>query len=326
MFDDVLKSFDGANVLVTGGTGMIGRQIVDMTHQAGAHVQSVSLDCIEPNSEIKYITGDLTNLGFCKSITRDMDFVFHLAGIGGSSQVTIKQPASFFVPMIMINTNVIEASRLNRVPNLVYASSIGAYAPAEILKEDEDPNILPMDLYPGLSKRMGEYQIESYRIQYGLKNYSSARVANCFSSDTDVLTPDGIKNIKNIVCGDMIYTLNPENYNIEICKVVKTIEAKTNRIVNISGKAVDWRITPDHNVFVSTNKNKHKLIEIPISFSPRSFTEGKKITWRDGVKHIYYLVKYRFMPKISLVMTAILTLKATRQGSSAMSSGNSRHG
>jgi len=42
-------------------------------------------------------------------------------------------------------------------------------------------------------------------------------------------------------------------------------------------------------------KKGHKIIEVPIGYRPRPFTEGKKITWKDGVKAMFYLVKYRFV-------------------------------
>jgi len=41
-------------------------------------------------------------------------------------------------------------------------------------------------------------------------------------------------------------------------------------------------------------KGNHKIKEVPISYDCRSFDEGKKITWRDGVKALYVLLKYRF--------------------------------
>lgn len=37
-----------------------------------------------------------------------------------------------------------------------------------------------------------------------------------------------------------------------------------------------------------------KIIEVPVVFKPRDFSAGKKITWRDGIKALWYLVKYRF--------------------------------
>lgn len=42
-------------------------------------------------------------------------------------------------------------------------------------------------------------------------------------------------------------------------------------------------------------KKGHKVIEVPISYAGRTFSEGKKIKpFKDGMKAIYYLLKYRF--------------------------------
>ena len=40
-------------------------------------------------------------------------------------------------------------------------------------------------------------------------------------------------------------------------------------------------------------KNGFKIKEIPINYYPRSWEEGKKINWKDGIKAIYYLIKCR---------------------------------
>lgn len=37
----------------------------------------------------------------------------------------------------------------------------------------------------------------------------------------------------------------------------------------------------------------YKIIEVPISYSPRTVSEGKKINWRDGLRAVYMLVKSR---------------------------------
>ena len=39
----------------------------------------------------------------------------------------------------------------------------------------------------------------------------------------------------------------------------------------------------------------YKIPEVPISYYPRSISEGKKINWKDGVEAIWVLVKYRFV-------------------------------
>jgi len=41
-------------------------------------------------------------------------------------------------------------------------------------------------------------------------------------------------------------------------------------------------------------KKGYKIIEVPISYNGRTFDEGKKINWRDGVEAIWTLIKYRF--------------------------------
>lgn len=177
---DVLKSFAGSRVLVTGGTGLIGRQIVDLLVQGGAAVKTVSLDKIGVNDKAEHCVADLSNFSLCMDITHRVDYVFHVAGVKGSIQVTKEKPASFFVPLLQMNTNILEAARLNNVKKLVYTSSIGAYASAEIFKEGENEEGPPMDEFPGLAKRVAEQQIKAYRIQYGLKDFSIVRPANVY--------------------------------------------------------------------------------------------------------------------------------------------------
>jgi glycosyltransferase involved in cell wall biosynthesis len=43
-------------------------------------------------------------------------------------------------------------------------------------------------------------------------------------------------------------------------------------------------------------KRGHRIYEVPISYTGREFTEGKKINpWRDGLKAVWTLIKYRFV-------------------------------
>jgi GDP-L-fucose synthase len=197
--EDVLKSFARRNVLVTGGTGMIGRQIVDILCDVDANVKSVSLDRIVTNEKAEHVYGDLTEFGFCKEMTADMDFVFHVAGIKGSIEVTKTKPASFFVPLVMFNTNVLEACRLNKVERIVYTSSIGAYSSAEVFKEDQNPDGPPMDMFPGWAKRMAELQIRAYKIQYGLENFAVVRPCNVYGPG-DNFDPENAMVIPTLMC------------------------------------------------------------------------------------------------------------------------------
>ena len=39
---------------------------------------------------------------------------------------------------------------------------------------------------------------------------------------------------------------------------------------------------------------KVRIVEVPISYNPRSYAEGKKISWRDGAAAVWHIIKFRF--------------------------------
>lgn len=41
-------------------------------------------------------------------------------------------------------------------------------------------------------------------------------------------------------------------------------------------------------------KKNFRIYEVPISYNGRDYSEGKKITWKDGVAAIWYIFKFRF--------------------------------
>lgn len=53
-----------------------------------------------------------------------------------------------------------------------------------------------------------------------------------------------------------------------------------------------------------------KIEEVPISYNPRSATEGKKIRHADGWQAIWTLVRYRFLPQSSFLKTSLNPAKA----------------
>ena len=61
-------------------------------------------------------------------------------------------------------------------------------------------------------------------------------------------------------------------------------------IKNLSLTANRFDIEPEITAKVL---KKYKIIEVPISYSGRSFKDGKKISWKDGIMAVYTLVKYR---------------------------------
>ena len=179
--ESVLKSFEGKRCLVTGGTGLIGRQVVELLSEVGAQVDVVSLDYIDlglPGVEV--YMADLRNNKECLDLVGGCDFCFHLAGIKGGVDITAKSPATVFVPYLQFNTNILEACRIKKVGKVVYTSTIGAYPSKEIFVENEIVDGLPMDRAAGWAKRMTELQIQFYKEEYGLRNFIAVRPANVY--------------------------------------------------------------------------------------------------------------------------------------------------
>jgi len=175
--------FNNQKVLVTGGAGMIGRQLVNLLIEKGAQVTVADLN--EPNdlpSEVKFTKANLLYFDQCQNICQDQDYVFNLVGIKCSPKVTMEQPADIMGPMMQFNTNMLEAAMKANVKWYLYTSTVGVYTPAEVFYEDDvwkgSPS--PNDWYGGWAKRMGELQCEAYQKQYGEGKCSIVRPANVY--------------------------------------------------------------------------------------------------------------------------------------------------
>lgn len=202
--DSINKHLINKNILVTGGTGLIGRQVVDILCNANANVKIVSLDNIKINNKAEHIIGDITDFKFCKDITKDINYVFHLAGVKGSADISEKKLASHFVPTLMMNTNILEACRINKVRKIVYTSSIGAYSNTDIFRESNYCiDSIPMD-FAGWSKRMAELQIYAYKVQYDLNNFSIVRPCNVYGPG-DNFDPSNAMVIPSLMYGILVY-------------------------------------------------------------------------------------------------------------------------
>jgi len=80
-------------------------------------------------------------------------------------------------------------------------------------------------------------------------------IMNCFTPDTDVLTPDGVRNIRELAVGDEVYSLDPETEEMEVKPVAETHEYPDYRgeLVDIETSKMDFRVTPNHRMLVRKN-------------------------------------------------------------------------
>lgn len=83
--------------------------------------------------------------------------------------------------------------------------------------------------------------------------------------------------------------------DMETCyKVIKTEYLK-----KIKLQERGFGFEPEITVKLSKlmNKDRLKFYETSISYNGRTYEEGKKITWKDGLRAIYCLIKYAFFSK-----------------------------
>jgi len=64
--------------------------------------------------------------------------------------------------------------------------------------------------------------------------------------------------------------------------VIKDIQIKSNR----------FGVEPELTAKIA--KKKVRIYEVPISYHGRDYSEGKKITWRDGIAAIFHIIRFRF--------------------------------
>ncbi|MBI3723773.1 NAD-dependent epimerase/dehydratase family protein [bacterium] len=175
--------FRGKRVLVAGGTGLIGRPLVELLVERGARVTIASLDDpsrAHPAATFRRV--DLLSFPNCLEVCEGQEIVFNLLGVKGSPAVTTTRPASFFVPTLTLDTNLMEAARQCGAERFLFASSVAVYSPAAVFHEDDVWTSFPSpnDRFAGWAKRIGELQAEAYRIEFGWEKIAIVRPANVY--------------------------------------------------------------------------------------------------------------------------------------------------
>ena len=268
-----MSFYTNRNVLVTGGTGLIGQPLVKMLVDKGANITVVSLDDPDRVQQgVNFARVDLREFSNCITACENMDMVFQLAGVKGSPAMTAKRPASFFVPTITFNTNMMEAARLCGVKRYLFTSTIGVYSLAEVFCEDDVWKTFPSvnDKFAGWAKRMGELQAEAYRIEYDWNDISIVRPANVygtydnFDPGNAMVIPSLIKRALDgedplVVWGDGSAIRDFVHARDVASGMLLVMEKEENRPVNI-GSGVGCSIKEIVDIIISNMKNKPKVV------------------------------------------------------------------
>jgi GDP-L-fucose synthase len=165
-----LSLFKDRKVLVTGGTGLVGHFLVDILIAEEAKVR-VAVNKKPAPKNVEAVHGDLTKMESCIEAVKGIDFVFHLAQVTGGVAKNQAHPAEMFTPNLLMNTQMLEAARLENVERYLFPSSICIYSDMDIFTEERGWDARPHvtnEAY-GWAKRMGELQAQLYHKDYGMK-------------------------------------------------------------------------------------------------------------------------------------------------------------
>jgi GDP-L-fucose synthase len=152
-----------ATVVVTGGSGFLGRHVTEELKLHGAKVFALSSAHydLRRRAEVDRMLADA-----------NPDAVVHLAAVVGGIGANRAQPGRFFYENALMGIELLEACRVNNVPKVVVSGTVCAY-PKYASVPFQETSL--WDGYPeetnapyGLAKKMLLVQAQAYRAQYGM--------------------------------------------------------------------------------------------------------------------------------------------------------------
>lgn len=155
------------NIIVTGGSGFLGRHLLRALSAAGHHVKNIDL---KENLEFATIIADVRDQERMKAEIKNADAVFHLASLIEAGE-SVKNPAKFIDYNINGTLSVLEAMKINQVKTFLFSSSAAIYGEPLHTPIKEDDRYLPINPY-GMTKLAMEGLLSSY-----VKSYAFTGVA-----------------------------------------------------------------------------------------------------------------------------------------------------
>lgn len=161
-------------IIVTGGAGFIGSHIVDALVEGGYEVHIVDnlsagkKENINPKAVLHIL--DIREKEKLIPILANAKYVFHEAAFP-QVQYSIENPVETNAINVEGTLNVLEASRVNKVKRIIFASSSAVYGDQATLPITENMEANPLSPY-GAQKYIGEVYMKLYAQIYGLETVS----------------------------------------------------------------------------------------------------------------------------------------------------------
>ena len=177
--------FQGKKVLVAGGAGFIGSNLVNKLSAEGATVTVLDdlftgdLSLVEDIPDISFVKGSVTDYDLIEDLVKDADIVFNLAA--RNIIVSTKRPREDFKVNAGGMLNILIVAKKYGIERIVYTSSASVYGNARYLPINEDDRLQILNPYAA-SKLAGENYcmafFESYDIPVTILRYSNVYGTN----------------------------------------------------------------------------------------------------------------------------------------------------
>ncbi|MDF9816950.1 NAD-dependent epimerase/dehydratase family protein [Streptomyces sp. SPB162] len=188
-----MSTVRGKKILVTGGAGTIGSNLVDLLVDNGAR-EIVVLDNFVrgrmanlaqalPSGVVEVVEGDIRDLATVRKVTEGADLVFHLAAI----RITqcAEEPRLANEVMVDGTFNVLESAAAAGVGKVIASSSASVYGLAESFPTTERHHAYNNDTFYGAAKAFNEGVLRSFHAMYGL-DYVALRYFNVYGPRMDI--------------------------------------------------------------------------------------------------------------------------------------------
>ena len=170
-----MKTLKNSRVLVTGGAGFIGSNLVEELLKLDNEVtvldnfatgkMSNLLGFIE-NKHFRLIVGDIRNMDDCRKAVDGQDYVLHEAALGSVPR-SIKDPMTSTAVNILGFVNMLYTAQEAKIKRFVYAASSSTYGDSQTLPKVEDKIGKPLSPY-AITKYVDELYAGNFHNLYGI--------------------------------------------------------------------------------------------------------------------------------------------------------------